>query len=73
MLISMNSNCAIHRACISCTMQCGKLLLAITLISNENKYHPSVEFNRLTQFSTLCLMELEQSNYAVLPKVRMST
>lgn len=59
----------IRYACVSRTMLCGKPLLGITLmICNENKYNSTVDFNKLTQFSTLCLMWLEQSNYTVFPQ-----
>lgn len=68
-LMPTSSNCIICYACVSCTMLCGKLLLGITLIiCNENKYNSAVDFNRLTQFSTPCLMWLEQSNYTVFPQ-----
>lgn len=36
-------------------------------VCNENKYNPTVDCNRLTQFSTSCLMWLEQSYYTVFP------
>lgn len=43
----------IHCACVPCSVLCGKLLLGITLIiCTENKYNGTVDFNKLTQFST---------------------
>lgn len=49
--------------CVSCTLLCGKPFLHTTLlICNENKWNSTVDFNILTQFSTQCLMWLEQSN-----------
>lgn len=69
MLMHTSSNCTIRCACVSCTMRCGNPLLGIALIiCNKNKYNPTVDFNRLTQFSTPCLMWLEQSNYTVFPQ-----
>lgn len=69
MLMPTSSNCIIPCACVSRTMRCGKLLPGITLIMcNENKHNSTVDFNRLTQFSTPCLMWLEQSNYTVFPQ-----
>lgn len=61
-LLSMPTsiNCLIRCACVSRIMLCGKLWLGITLIiCNENKYNPTVDFNKLTQFSTSCLMWLK--------------
>lgn len=47
---------------VSCCVE--NFWLSITLIiCNENKYNPTVDFNKLTQFSTSCLMWLKQSNY----------
>lgn len=68
LLLPTSSNCIICCACVSRIMLCGKLLLGITLIiCNENKYNSTVDFNKLTQFSTSCLMWLKQSNYTAFP------
>ena len=71
----ISSNRLIGCACVSLTaLPWKKPLPRITsIIYNENNYNSKVDFNKLTQFSTLCLMWLEQSNYTAPPppKVRV--